>query len=369
MAWPSVRAEFGLPLSGLGVLLASYTGAYLLGGAASGVLVERIGTGRLLAAAAFTAGLGVTGYAVTRSWAVLVVASVPVGAGNGVLDAALNAYVAMTHSPRVLNLLHAAFGVGATLGPLLFAALLAGGVSWRWGFAAIVVTQMAMAVAFWSTRHRWVTGRVARPAGEDRPWVADRRVVPLSLVVFFVYVGLEAGAGQWSYSALTEDRGLSAGAAGLWVGAYWASLTVGRVLAGLWGGRVAPTVLLRGSLVTAVAGAALVGWGSGPSHGAVGLPVLGLGLAAVFPTLVALTPARVGAGRAARVIGLEVAVAALGGGVLPGLMGLVLDARGLGALGPLLVGLAVSLLVLDGLLTALTSPATATPGPMPTLNP
>ena len=119
----------------------------------------------------------------------------------------------------------------------------------------------------------------------------------------------------------------------------------------------------------AVVGAAVLGWASGPAHGAVGLPVLGLGLAAVFPTLVALTPARVGAGRAARVIGLEVAAAALGGGVLPGLMGLVLDARGLGALGPLLVGTALVLLVLDGLLTALTAPAAAAAGRLPTLKP
>jgi fucose permease len=131
----------------------------------------------------------------------------------------------------------------------------------------------------------------------------------------------------------------------------------------MWGSRVAPTALLRASLLTALGGAALVAWRSGPADGAVGLPVLGLGLAAVFPTLVALTPSRVGRDRAARVIGLEVAMAALGGGVLPGLMGLVLDARGLGALGPLLVGTAVALIVLDRLLSALTARA----APLPTL--
>ena len=53
-----------------------------------------------------------------------------------------------------------------------------------------------------------------------------------SLVVFFLYTGLEVVAGQWSYTLFTVGRGVEAGRAGPWISIYWGSLTIGRVAFG-----------------------------------------------------------------------------------------------------------------------------------------
>jgi fucose permease len=71
--------------------------------------------------------------------------------------------------------------------------------------------------------------------------------------------------------------------------------------------------------------------------GGVGLVLLGLGLAAIYPTLVSLTPRRVGHGRAPRAIGYQVAAAVVGFAVLPAAFGLVAEAAGLELLGPVLL--------------------------------
>src|SRR2546422_8785662 len=48
VAWPYMRASFGAPLAGLGLLLAALTLAYFLASAASGPLTGRNGTAGLL---------------------------------------------------------------------------------------------------------------------------------------------------------------------------------------------------------------------------------------------------------------------------------------------------------------------------------
>jgi fucose permease len=65
--------------------------------------------------------------------------------------------------------------------------------------------------------------------------------------------------------------------------------------------------------------------------------LLGLSIAGVFPTLVALTPRRVGAERAPAIIGYQIAAASAGTAALPWIAARFIDANGLEALGPFLV--------------------------------
>ena len=76
----------------------------------------------------------------------------------------------------------------------------------------------------------------------------------LSMAVFFVYTGIEAAAGIWSYSLFTEVRGVPMMSAGIWVSVYWGSLSVGRLLSGLVVGLAPPARLLRWCIVGAGSG-------------------------------------------------------------------------------------------------------------------
>jgi len=333
VVWPSMRATFGRPVSQLGVLLASYTAGYLVASVATGRLTRALGTGRLLAAGATVSAAGFAACALSPAWAGVVAGSGLVGTAAGVIDAGLNAYVAEHLGVRALNGLHACFGVGATLGPLLVTGLLHADASWRVVYVLLFAFEAGLAIAFFSTRAVWTTSPATEPAAPDRPTV----LVVLAMLVFFVYVGIEASAGQWSYSLFTEQRGMSTGAAGVWVGAYWACLTAGRLLAGLVAHRVGSRVLLNSSMTGTAVGTALIWWSPAPVVGALGLAVTGLSLAAIFPTLIAITPTRLGVERARSAIGYQVAAAALGGAVVPGLAGVLAAHWSLEVVGPLLV--------------------------------
>ena len=69
VAWPSMRAYFGLPLDALGGLLALYTAGYLLASFSSGGLLARLSVGALLALSCLATGLSLIGYALAM-WGV-----------------------------------------------------------------------------------------------------------------------------------------------------------------------------------------------------------------------------------------------------------------------------------------------------------
>jgi fucose permease len=348
VAWPSIRVAADRPVSALGVLLVAQTAGYLVATAANGALVTSLGTGRLLAAATAVAACGFGAFvASSGAWVVLIVASSAVGAAAGMVDAGVNAHVAVHHGRRAMGLLHAAYGVGATAGPLLVTGLLAAERTWRSAYGAIASLQGVLLVAFLATRGSWRPAPARPPDGMSGlvPLPRARTALVLTLASFFVYTGLEIATGQWAFSLLTEERGVPTTTAGLWVAAYWASLTGGRLVLAGAGERVPADRLLGGATAGALLGT-LVLWLDPGGAGAVGLPLIGTSLAPVFPTLVSLTPERLGAHRAAHAIGYQLSAAGVGAAALPAAVAVAVGRRGLEALGPSLLVMAGVLLVL-----------------------
>jgi fucose permease len=209
-------------------------------------------------------------------------------------------------------------------------------------------------------------GRAPSRGVEQVSEPAMNRTLGVSLVLglglFFVYAGVEMGAGSWGFTLLTGD-GTADGAAGLVVTAYWAALTAGRLLLGAVGHRVAPTVVVHASIVAMVVAAALLLFGGVAAAGA--LVVLGLAQAGVFPSLVALTPARLGQRRAHRTMGLQFAAANLGGAVLPAIMGVVAERRGEDTIAAAVFVMAVTMAFLHALITMRSGRADATTATQP----
>lgn len=323
VAWPSIRASFGLPLDALGLLLATFACGYFASSAASGRLIGRFSIGSVLAVACALTGTCLLGYSLAPSWATMVALGLALGVGAGTIDAGLNTYAAMAHGPRVLNWMHAAFGIGAAVGPLIMTAILASGLSWNIGYLLVAVAQLSLATAYWLTRQAYATTAPApatTAAASVRRNLFTQPVVWLSLAIFVVYVGAEAGAGQWSYSLFTLSRNTPAAVAGVLVSAYWASLTVGRILFGALASRISSTILLRAVMLLSILAAGLI-WLNVPPLSWLALALLGLSFAPIFPVLIADTPKRLGQDQAANVIGLEVAAAVVGGAALPAVLG------------------------------------------------
>jgi fucose permease len=164
--------------------------------------------------------------------------------------------------------------------------------------------------------------------------------------LFFVYAGVEATAGQWAFTLLTEGRGMSAQLAGVAVAIYWASLTAGRIFFGLLDGRVAPDAVLRLATLVCPPAAALLWLNVAPLVNVCALALLGFGCAPIFPLLISRTPPRLSEGHAAHAIGFQVAAAYLGIAGIPAATGVLARRVGLESITPVIFVSAVAVLVL-----------------------
>lgn len=406
--WPSMRASFHLPLDDLGVLTVASATLYTTGGLVANRLRVRLGAGNALAVSCGVALVGLTVWSGAPSWLLLLGAVALLGGSRGVIDAVLNAEAALDGGVRRLGLLHGSWAIGGTLGPLLVAAVLVWAHDWRWAVVVVAVGVLGLMVLAIIDRH---PDRPTVPAGTEPiqpasatgatgvasvpkvssssvtnvpsvPGAAgggpaasassgsnpDGRAAPaevarsrwpfvLTMAVFVAYTAAESGPIAWGYTYLIADRHTSRTVAALGIASYWAALTAGRFGLAAVDDRLAGTAVLEASCLFMVAGTGLF-WLLPGSLAMVGLPIAGLGAAAVFPLLVSMVPARLGQAATGRAVGLFIASASVAGPAAVATFGVLAAHLGVGALGACLFAVTPVLYVANRVLTIATSGAT-----------
>jgi fucose permease len=358
VAWPFVRDTFALPQSAAALVFFGSGCSYFFSSFFTGRLLKIFGIGTLLAASSALVALSQFGYGMAGAWLLFASCSLLHGLGSGAIDAGLNHYVAHHFSARHMNWLHACYALGATLGPLIMTTVIATSGSWRSGYLTVATTLLVLAVLFVATRRSWDEPQSDEPLEAQAAVSAGiletlrHPLVWLQIAIFFVYTGLEVTVGQWSFTLLTESRGVAQERAGFWVTVYWGSLCAGRFLFGFVVNQIGIDRLVRFSLAASLLGAALVSTRAGGFVPAIGLSLAGLGLAPVFPCLMTRTPGRLGADLAAHAIGFQVSAAMLGAAALPSLAGVLAQRVGLEAVPMIAVTLAVLLFLLHERLVA-----------------
>ncbi len=330
VGWPSLRADFAVPLDALGSLLAAGVAGYTTSSFLAGTLLARFGAGRMLAWSCLLTGVALLGYTLVPLWWMVVALGVVAGLGAGAIDAGLNTYVAAHFGERLMQWLHASWGLGITSGPLLMTAGLALWQSWRVGYWIVGGFQLVLAVGFFLTLSLWeqpalVPGGKKRLTDYQTPLGLALRqpAVWMSVALFVLYVGAETALGVWAYTLLTEARGVEPALAGVVTGSYWLMFTIGRVAAGVVAVRVGTDRLVRSGLLGALVGSALLIWNLAPLVNVLAIGVIGLAIAPIFPALMSGTAARVGEQFAAHTIGMQMAATGVGMALIPAGMGML----------------------------------------------
>lgn len=338
LLWPSMRLDFHQPAAALGIVLAAGVSASATASAAIGYLLSRVAPGTLAAAGTLASAAALAAETLAPSLWAFAGGVLLFGVGFGTIDATLNGHAAARFGARQINWMHASYGLGAILGPLLVTAMLGSGLSWRWVYGAMAAAQACVGLVLVVTRR---AGRGARAGWGARAGSRDGRVpvaaVLVALLFAAVQTGIESGAGIWGYVFLTGGRELTRQAAGIALSAYWGAMFAGRMVLGPVADRAGPLRVLGGAVAGVLLGAALM-IPPGPAPAAVaGLVVLGLAAGPVFPLLALTTARQLGPAGAARTVSLQVAASAVGGALLPAGMGIAISAAGAGVLAPSLL--------------------------------
>jgi fucose permease len=354
---PDIAGSTSSDLAAVGVLFAALFVGSMASQLAAGVASERVGHRIVLIVGLLAASLGVASIAISTSLAMVVVAGLVAGLGNGALILGGNLVITDAFAERrtgAFNLSNVFFGVGAIGGPAMAGAMVAtsgSAIPVLWIGAAVLLVPAGLALGLRLPPPTRPTDRDASPAR----LVLLSPFLWLTGLLIFIYLGSEVGVGGWLSTFLGRSAGTSRDAGALFTSGYWLALTTGRVLgAGASARLEAPRLLTVCLLGTVVGGCLLVASAGSELIAAIAALVLGVSFGPVYPTTIALVTSTFRAG-ASVAAGMVMALGSLGGALLPWLLGIIVVNVGPSAGALLILAFGVAMLGVWGLALAAVS--------------
>lgn len=369
-AWPVMHVDLSVSVASAGVITIIISAGTVVSSLFSDFLIRKLGTGIVTALSVGMTALALLGFSFATEYWHLCVLAIPYGLGAGAVDAALNNYVAVNYSAKHLNWLHCFWGVGASISPYIMSFALTKGLGWNNGFRIVFYIQIALtiillvAIPLWkkarkgsgfqpvsqfdnleykksasvlsqnvdiqnqaqSTSFEHLNEQIAQNAPEKKNFFSVFKIkgVWFVLIAFFAYSALEQTTGLWATSYLVQYRGIDATVAAKFASFFYIGITAGRAFAGIFADKIGDKLLIRigsGIIIIGVLLVAIPLQSTVPSL--VGLIVIGVGCAPIYPAIIHSTPVNFGKNNSQSVIGLQMAFAYVGTTAMPPLFGVI----------------------------------------------
>lgn len=324
VAWPVIHIELGIREDFAAVAMVVLGTMSMIISFFTGPLIRKLGTGTVTAVSTLLTAIGLFGISLAPNIWIILIFMMFMGLGAGAVDAALNSYVAKHYKAIYLSWLHCFWGIGVTLSPLIMSRYL-GDANWRGGYKSVFFIQFAITVILFLSLPLWK--RVQKSLKEAITENADTEIkkpennekrpikikgVPYSLLIFAVYCGAEYIIGVWGASFLINARSLSPALAAKWISLYYAGIMLGRFITGLLTIKFSDKTLIRGGILLSLFGLLMLIIPINSSFSFLGLLLIGLGFAPIYPCSVHATPKRFGEEFSADITGYQMGSAALG---------------------------------------------------------
>jgi len=299
---------------------------YVCGSLRGGRLFDQYQGNLVMGVLLLAGSLCLTAVANANSFTVLLALMFALGVVEAGIDVGANTLLVRVHRDRVapfLSAMHAFFGVGALVAPLIVAAISSPGQSSSQAYVLISLLFLPIACGAFGFQS---PGAIESDIIETR---SSHMAPALALFVIFfcLYVGAEVGFGGWIFTyAVTTNIGSAATAAFL-TSLFWAALTIGRLVVIPLTSRLRAEPIIVGTLSCAVLSLlamlmpfrslALLAFSTG---------VLGFSMGPIFPVTLSFAARRMNV--TGRVTGWFVVGASLGATILPLLIGQLLNSAG-----------------------------------------
>jgi fucose permease len=325
-----------VPVSFAGYVTMVIAGGTIISSLSSDRLSQKISTQWILVISVALTALAIFGFSFSSSYWMLCLWAIPYGLGAGAVDSSLNNYVSLHYHSRQMSWLHSFWGVGATLGPYIVSLSLGHNLGWEWGYRIVGFIQVALVAILFFSAPLWKKNEeLQRKGSPEAPLQRQHlgffktwglRGTAFVFLSFFAYCSLESTSGLWAASYFVLARGLSAEVAASWASLFYLGIAGGRFLMGFIADKLGDRNLIRLGLGILAVGLIVIAFPYGEFTPLVGLLLIGLGCAPVYPSLIHETPINFGAEHSQEVIGIEMATAYVGSTFMPPLFGLLIKA-------------------------------------------
>jgi len=324
-SWNLIRLELNVPLGYIGFTTVTTFIFTILTTYFAPRLLARFQTKQIVLVSLILTSTALIAMSFQHSYALFVLFAIPLGIGAGAIDFSINHYVVLHYKASHLNYLHSFYGVGVLIGPLVMAITLKQEI-WRIGYIIIgsimmiIVTVILLSWKMWfqeSDQHK--EEHHSNISTKD---VLRIKGVPLSVLIFLVYVHIESLFGVFIASYFYIAKNESFSNAAMYTLFYYIGLASGRVIGGFISDKLHPNTILKSSVLLMSVGILclllnvpiqwlsllivfLIGFGSGP----------------VFPNMIHMNDKNFEKRYMSKIMSLQMTIAYVSFGVLTPLMG------------------------------------------------
>ncbi len=332
-AWPTIYSELNVPVSYAGIISMIIALGTIISSLQSERMTYKFGTGKVTAISVATTAIALFGFSISNSFSALCLWAIPYGLGAGSVDASLNNYVALHFKSKHMNWLHCMWGVGASVGPYIMGLALTNNLQWNGGYRSISIIQIVLTVIIiaslplWKKRSEAIREDSAEEERKEGPLTLSQIIaIPGAkevMFAFFCYCAIEQTAGLWAASYMTLYKGVSPDIAANFASMFFIGITVGRAVSGFITMKLNDTQMVWMGIGIASLGIVVMFIPVSNILSLIGLILIGLGCAPIYPSIIHSTPERFGADKSQAIIGVEMASAYVGTCIMPPIFGVI----------------------------------------------
>ena len=308
-SWPVIHLDYGINesfASFYGIITGACTGGVSF---ISGKLIRKFGTGKvtLISTMLTVAGLFIMSFA--PNIVIMMLGAVVLGYGAGVIDTALNNFVSLHYKSQHMNWLHACWGVGVTISPLIMSAFLSTDTgSWRNGYRVVALLQLSIGIIIALTLNKWKV--VKENFSQEDSTEAQKSLIEIlkikgvatSILSQGLYCSMEFTIGTWGASYLVNVYALKPDEAAKWISLYFCGIMIGRIISGFISMKTTDNTMICGGIAVSGLGMILLALPLGEIS-FFGLLLIGVGFGPIFPSVLHSVPDRFGTEYSADITG------------------------------------------------------------------
>lgn len=327
-AWPSMYPQMNVPVSFAGIIFMIISAGTVVSSLQSDRLTKLLGTGRITAISIAMTAVALFGFSLSNSFWQLCLWAIPYGLGAGSIDAALNNYVALNYKSSHMSWLHCMWGVGTLVGPNIMGYILTGGGVWNSGYRIISIVQLVITAVIIFSLPLWKNGGNGGESPTDKSVMPLRQIISVPgvkevIITFFCYCALEQTAMLWAGSYMVLHNGITKETAAGLASLLYIGITAGRMINGFLTFKLTDkqTIIIGEVIIAFGAVSMLIPLGNITTI--IGLVLVGLGCAPIYPGIIHSTPEHFGADKSQALIGVQMASAYIGNILMPPLFGII----------------------------------------------
>lgn len=330
-AWPTMCEDLTIPLSGAGLIYMIVTAGTIICSLSCERLTKLFGSGLVTVASIGLTAFAIFGYSISSEFWHICLFAIPYGVGAGGVDAVLGNYMATHYSSRHMSWMHGIWGIGTIIGPNILSFALANGMTWHDGYRyifilqAVITTILILALPLWKSQEKLSLGR--DETERNRPLTLKETIrIPGAkelFISFFCYGALEQTTALWASSYMVLHCGIDTVTAARYASIFYIGITIGRFVSGLLTIRFSDRQMIRLGTTVAFCGVIALFFPSVNTVIFIGIILIGLGCAPIFPCVLHSTPENFGEDKSQAVMGVQIAVGYSGIFSMPPLFGLI----------------------------------------------